>query len=204
MSDLFAGLTGEQLTRDAYESEFREHFWRINDHGFWKLERQQWFKEPGNGSWEAFAAGDWRRSMDILAAQVDTIKADRQKVIDHGFVPHRVRVVEQPVTPYLHWELVVLCMRAKHGERIRVVGAEEIRSLDADEQAPEIVVLGNRVMYRVLYDEDGVSAGAIRFTDQDLITWWRETISGLYEVGEDLDTFFEREIAPLDPPIAQG
>ncbi|WP_431894775.1 hypothetical protein [Micromonospora haikouensis] len=33
--------------------------------GFWKLERQQTFKEPGDEGWRAFADGRWEESLRI-------------------------------------------------------------------------------------------------------------------------------------------
>lgn len=46
MPDPLAGATGERMALDAYYADFEQNFWRSADLGFWKLERQQTFREP--------------------------------------------------------------------------------------------------------------------------------------------------------------
>lgn len=38
---------GQRLGLDDYSEDFGRHFWRSGSEGFWKLERQQSFQEPG-------------------------------------------------------------------------------------------------------------------------------------------------------------
>jgi hypothetical protein len=52
MHELLAGAAGERLELAAYRADFRQHFWQVDQLGFWKLERQQFFQEPGDASWE--------------------------------------------------------------------------------------------------------------------------------------------------------
>lgn len=56
---------GEPLTLAEYQADFARHFWNIDQRGFWKLERQQFFREPGDASWEAFARGEWKGRTSI-------------------------------------------------------------------------------------------------------------------------------------------
>ncbi|MGW4412986.1 DUF6879 family protein [Nonomuraea sp. NPDC004702] len=83
--------------------------------GFWKLERRQHFKEPGYDSWEAFAKGEWEESLSILEAERVDMVAYHRRVKEHGFVARRVRVVEEPISPYLQWELYALRVRDQCG-----------------------------------------------------------------------------------------
>ncbi|MFV2017866.1 DUF6879 family protein [Micromonospora sp. LOL_023] len=55
-------------------------------------------------------------------------------------------------------------------------------------------------MYEAVYDDTGVLVAARRFTDPELIARCQRLIEGLYHQGEPLDTFFDREVATLDPP----
>ncbi|WP_405936901.1 hypothetical protein OG338_09510 [Streptomyces sp. NBC_00726] len=47
MPSLRPRSVGECLALDDYSADFGRHFWRSGSDGFWKLERQQSFREPG-------------------------------------------------------------------------------------------------------------------------------------------------------------
>ncbi|CAM5294966.1 hypothetical protein SFUMM280S_10557 [Streptomyces fumanus] len=86
----------------------------------------------------------------------------------------------------------------------RILDARDITDVEKSRPVPEVVILGDVVMYEVVYDGEGNADGANRYTDRSLI---RETNAGfdaLYERGEDFPAFFEREIAPLAPPRVSG
>ena len=53
MHDLLDGAAAESMELDAYYADFEKNFWSISELGFWKLERQQFFQEPGYDNWEA-------------------------------------------------------------------------------------------------------------------------------------------------------
>jgi hypothetical protein len=55
-------------------------------------------------------------------------------------------------------------------------------------------------MYELEYDKNGLPDGAIRITERDTVTRWRKFIQDLYRAGEEVETFFEREVAGLEPP----
>ncbi|MGW2615242.1 hypothetical protein [Streptomyces sp. NPDC001500] len=59
-------------------------------------------------------------------------------------------------------------------------------------------------MYEVIYDEEGNAAGAKKYTDRSLIREKNAGFDALYERGERFHDFFDREIAPLDPPRGSG
>jgi hypothetical protein len=113
---------------------------------------------------------------------------------------HRVRVVEKPLTAYLQWELHSLRMRAECGERVRVVRAEDLTSAEESGPLPEVVILGGSTLYQVLYAETGIPIGAVRYTDPELVDRWEIYIKDLYEAGEDVRAYVEREVAHLPPP----
>lgn len=194
---------GEPLELADYQVDFQDHFWQIDGAGFWKLERQQSFQEPGDESWEAFARGDWEEALRLLAARRAEIAADVRRSDEHGFAIHRVRVVAEPLTPYLQWELHLLRLREQCGTGVRVVEPAEVAPLETKEPLPEVNVLGDRVMYEILYDEDGILAGGRRFTDRALIGRWREFIAELYAAGKPLSDYFDRHVADLPAPSSQ-
>ncbi|MFF7802478.1 DUF6879 family protein [Streptomyces olivaceus] len=199
MFDSFPRGTSERLDRPAYHADFR----RVYESGVRylnKLERGQNFKERGFASWEAFSVGEWDRALDLIQEK-RCIYAQQFRNADRlGIRERRLRVVEFPVTPYVHWELFVLRLRVELGDNIKVLDARKIAHVERDRSVPEVVILGDVAMYEVLYDDDGNAAGANRFTDRSLI---RETSTGfnaLYEQADSFRDFFEREIIPLSPP----
>lgn len=203
MFDSFPGGASERLDRPTYHAELG----RIYAGGIDflnKLERGQHFQERGFPSWEAFAGGDWERALSLADERREEYAREIRRASELGVTHRRLRVVEFPVTPYVQWELFVLRVRVDVGDAIRMIDARDIAGIERNRPVPEVVILGDVVMYEVVYDEDGNAAGANRYTDGSLI---RETNAGfdaLYERGEDFHAFFDREIVPLAPPRASG
>lgn len=188
------------MDRPAYHADF--HRTRSSGIRFQnKLERGQNFKERGFASWEAFAAGEWERALSLVEEKRETYARQFREAAQLNILERRLRVVEFPVTPYVQWEMFVLRLRVELGDNIRVLDARKISDIEKERPVPEVVILGDVVMYEVCYD-DGNAAGANRFADRALI---RETSAGfdaLYGRGEDFHSFFDREISPLAPPTA--
>jgi hypothetical protein len=200
MRDLLDGADGEPMELDAYYADFEKNFWAITELGFWKLERQQFFQEPGYDSWEAFAKGDWDESQRLLEAGRAEMADYHRRVEEHGFVTRRVRVVEQPIIPYLQWELHALRIRDECGGSVRVIGPDQVAALEQAAALPEIYTLGPTVMYQAIYDDAGVLESVRRFVDRDLVVRCQRLIQDLYEVGEPLKSFFASNVATLPPP----
>ncbi|MER7279635.1 DUF6879 family protein [Dactylosporangium sp. NPDC000244] len=185
---------------DAYYADFEQHFWSITGLGFWKLERQQVFKEPGYDSWVAFAKGDWEESLRILEAGRGDMLDYHRRVEEHGFVARRIRIVEEPISSYLQWELHALKIRDECGGSVRVIGPDQVAAFERDAPLPELYTLGSTVMYQAVYDDDDVLESVRRFTDRALIVRCQRFIQNLYETGQPLDSFFASHVAPLPPP----
>nr|WP_090935161.1 DUF6879 family protein [Nonomuraea jiangxiensis] len=164
----------------------------------WKLERIQSFREAAVPSWVATMEEDWERSLKLI--DHDPVAGCRAE----GFVRRRVRVVEQPVTPYLRWEMHVLALRDPAAEQVRVLDAREVADLEVRRRLPELVVLGTSVMYEVTYDAEGTHSGARRIDDRDVIAACRGELDKLYTAAEDFRSYYEREIAPLPAPSLTG
>ena len=197
MRELLKGAAGQRLAEPEYRAEFRELFWKIGEHGFWKLEARQTFQEPGDASWEAFARGDWLGALELIEAQRSDLEAEGQRLRELGLRSCRVRVVELPLTPYLQWELHLLNLIGQSADEVRVVAPQ---LAGPPESLPEVVTLGAAPTYEILYDAAGVLEGAVRFDDVALTTTCRERIADLFEAGEDITSFFIREVEPLPPP----
>ncbi|MGW1177410.1 DUF6879 family protein [Kitasatospora sp. NPDC002543] len=191
---------GEILTRDDYRRDFRERDALVRGQDSWKLERRQHFEEQGSPSWEAARRGDWDEALRLLEGRREALREIGREDVERQSFFHRIRVVEQPLTTYLQWELHSLRIRAECGERIRIVGAAVLADSEKFDQLPEIVVLGGRTLYQVRYSEKGIPTGAIRFTDPDLVRRWEGYLADLHRAGEDVLAYFDREVAHLLPP----
>ncbi|MFE2297478.1 DUF6879 family protein [Streptomyces sp. NPDC059445] len=201
MFDSFPDGVSERMDRPTYHADLGQIY--TSGIGFLnKLERGQHFKERGFPSWEAFAGGDWERALSLADERREDYAQEISRASRLDVTHRRLRVVEFPVTPYVQWELSVLRVRVDLGDDIKVLDARDISNIERSRPVPEVVVLGDVVMYEVVYDEDGNAAGAKRYTDRSLI---RETNAGfdaLYERAEGFHDFFDREIVPLAPPQA--
>lgn len=200
MLDLARGTSSVRLDVTDYQVDYDRRFAASDGHASWKLERRQSFREPGYPSWEAFDRGDWAESLRLIEAERADLLALSEDADQHGIELFRVRVVEMPLTPYLHWELSLLKVRAECGERIRVATPDQVRRFESAGTLPELLTVGDDTVYRILYDQDGVLEGAVRFVDRETTMKCTKIIEELYAGGEELERFFHREVAPLEQP----
>lgn len=193
---------GERLTREDYKRDFRERRSAIRDGESWKLERLQHFEETNDDSREALRQGDWPAVLRLFEAERDALVRRARDEMARGAVFHRIRVVEEPLTPYVQWELHWLRLSAECGHSIRVLPAPAVAAMEGDALLPELNVLDGRVLYRVLYTDAGRPDGAIRFTDPSTVTNWTVNLRELYAAAEDIQAYFDRAVADLPPPLA--
>ena len=191
---------GTRLSLEDYRADFRATESMITGQHSWKLERRQHFRQPGSASWEAFARGQWAEALRLIEARRGFLMEFGAKTAEKGADLYRLRVVAEPIIPYLQWELHSLKLRAECGELIRILPAAAVRHLEDDGELPEVVTLGPSTAYQILYDADGVLTGGVKVTDPQAVGRVTRLVRRLYGEGEDLATFFEREVAPLPPP----
>ncbi|MFE2185019.1 DUF6879 family protein [Streptomyces sp. NPDC059455] len=193
---------GEPLDDDAYVSDFRARRKAIRNGESWKLERLQHFEEENSPARDALRRGDWGEVLRLFEAR----RAVAHKAADddrrNGSPFHRLRVVEEPLTPYMQWELHSLHVRAEVGHPIRVLPAKEVVAAEADRLLPEIVILDNLTLYEILYTETGVFESARRFTDPEIVKPWVAYVKQGYAIAEDIRSYFERAVVHLPPPPA--
>ncbi|GGZ74834.1 DUF6879 family protein [Streptomyces bluensis] len=144
---------GERLTRQDYKRDFRERRTAIRDGESWKLERLQHFEETNDDSRDALRRGDWPQVLRLFEAERDALRRKAREEEARGAVFHRIRVVEEPLTPYVQWELHWLRLSAECGHSVRVLPASAIASAEADGSLPELNLLDGRTLFRVLYTD---------------------------------------------------
>lgn len=193
---------GDRLISKDYKRDFRERQALVQDGTAWKLERRQYFEEQNDPSRDALTRGDWQEVLRLFAQDRDTVLAGAAKDKSRGYTFHRVRIVEYPITPYVQWELYWLRQHAElGGSSVRIVTADQVSAAEKTQQLPEMLVLGSRTLYNVIYSDSGVPMGSIRFTDEQHVNSWEQYIRSLFEIGEDIASYFAREIAPLPAPV---
>ncbi|QFZ16964.1 DUF6879 family protein [Saccharothrix syringae] len=196
MSELTTVFPGTELAPDEYLADFNREFWHDNSGVSWKLERRQEFIESNNASWEASRRNDWTTSLDLLEKRRAKLADYERRIADNGMEVRRVRVVEQPISPYLLWELSSLHVRHQVGGKIRVVGPEQVEPFERGRTTlPELFLLARPIAYQVLYDEQGALAGAVKCVITDEVEHWKALVADLYDRGEELGAFFHREVA---------
>ncbi|MFD7500636.1 DUF6879 family protein [Streptomyces sp. NPDC059850] len=193
---------GVRLDLDAYHRDFAEVRARSLGQDSWKLERRQHFEEQNHPGREALRRGDWDEVMRQLEKKRPRFLESVQKDRERGSTFHRVRIVEQPFTPYVRWELLSLRVQAECGKPVRVVKVDRVREFEQRTILPEVVVLGTQVLYEVVYTDEGVPDGAVRHGEPELAARWASFISGLYAEGEDIGAYVERH-ADLHPTLSR-
>ncbi|GAA0917980.1 hypothetical protein GCM10009560_14440 [Nonomuraea longicatena] len=181
-----AASPSHRLAKAEYDREV-EHALMTGRAPIWKLERAQSFLEPDVASWRAMRAGDWRLALSLI----DDMRDGLAELYERIPPVHRVRVVERPLTPYVCWEMHVLCAREAAGEHVRVVPADRVRHLDP---LPEVLILSARRLYVIGYDECGAHLGGCRHTDPTLVRACERAVSELFACGEPLGEWFAREL----------
>ncbi|GAA1754570.1 DUF6879 family protein [Streptomonospora arabica] len=198
MLERLRDLPARPLDRPDYHAEY----WAAYERGgvFWKLERAQHFEEPGDASWEAFAAGDWQKALELNEADRADAEAMAAKDREVGMETRRIRIVEHPVSPYLQWEMQFLRLLSEAGQSLRAVSAADVAHLEERAPLPEVVVLGDRLLFLVRYDSQGRAFGAWRIEDRDAVAAAVADLAALFDGGTPLLDYFAREIAPLPAP----
>lgn len=192
---------GERLSVPDYRRDFRARRELIRGGDSWKLERRQHFEETGPRR-DALRRGDWAETLRLFEAERPTVREAVRNDEKNGHTFHRLRVFEEPLTPYMQWELHWLHMRAECGFGTRMLPAEAVAGSEAAGRLPELVVMDGKVLYQVLYSDAGATEGALRFTDPAVIAPWEAFIRDAYATAEDIITYFDRAVAHLPPPPA--
>ncbi|MBV2365017.1 DUF6879 family protein [Streptomonospora nanhaiensis] len=191
---------GRHLDLAAYLADFEKRISAPESGDIWKLERRQRFRQPESESWSAFAAGAWDEALRILDDAGPSVRGELVALAGSGIRVHRLRVAERPLTPYLQWEFHSLRIRHRHGEDIRVGGGELVARFEREHELPEILIIGDSVMYKIRYTESGVLCGAESYADAAVIAACRDEIARMHSAAVPLPEYFARHVATLPPP----
>jgi uncharacterized protein DUF6879 len=119
-----------RLNLDEFSAEFSKAWLRIESR-FLKLECWQAYQEADtNQSQEAYRRGEMDTARQLLAQEAEADRALYDDIKLRSLEFARVRLVTEPLSSYLEYELMSYNIRAGLGERIEVV------VLDKDTQLP--------------------------------------------------------------------
>ncbi|GAA1467117.1 hypothetical protein NE857_13205 [Nocardiopsis exhalans] len=203
MLNSVSSLPGDHLGLSEYDDDFGDRFRSLRNADVWKLERQQEFHEPESESWMAFLQGRREESLRLMEADRPALRKLFEGLAQVECRVRRVRVVEKPISTYLLWELHSARIRAQCGEDIRVITPEALSAFEQESPVPEIVILGDEVTYRILYDAQGEAEGAVRYTDPAVLEQCRAEITALHEQAEPVEDYFVREMDGVETPRAR-
>ena len=202
MIDQITAHPGIKLGLDSYRADFRVRAAHARS-GIWKLERRQYFRQPEDESWRAYADGEWTRSLEVLDAEQPDIAEELGAFAADGVRVHRLRIADTPLSGYLHWELHSLLIRQRCGEDIRVAPPESVHQFEAHAPVPEVLVVGDSAVYEILYNEEGMLCGGVLHTEPGAIDGCRTAIAALHARAEPLPDYFERAVAGLSAPSGE-
>ena len=162
--------SGTRLRQDEYGRDFESRLWLTDGADSWKLERMRFYDESGFPSWDAFTAGDWERSLELYDSLRPELLAFNRRHAQRHARFRRVRVVAAEISPYLHWEMHCLKVRAECGESIRMVPEPRLAAVEASVgPVPDLVSLCGTTLYVTVYDTAARPDGARRFTDPAIV-----------------------------------
>lgn len=110
-------IEAKQLSPQDFDSEFHALWSRMKTR-FLKLECWQEYQEPNSKSLTAFMCGDTAHADKLLQLEAAQGKSLYEDVARRKIDYTRIRIIRQPLTPYLRWEMRNYKVRAAMGETI--------------------------------------------------------------------------------------
>lgn len=134
---------GTPLTLDQFQSEFQQA-WSSLRSRFLKVECWQSYQELAtNRSQEHYRKGDLGRARELLREEAEGDRPLYEDVSKRGLDFARIRVVKEPLTDYLRYELMSYQIRTEMGENVVVVTAD-----------PEVQLPNSELFDLLLFDRD--------------------------------------------------
>ncbi|MEU7000463.1 DUF6879 family protein [Nonomuraea sp. NPDC046570] len=126
-------MTGRRLDLDGFEACFLDAWSRVESR-FLKLECWQSYREREvTTSQAAYERGAVQEAERLLRREAEAERPLYQDVQSRGIDYARIRLVQEPLTPYLGYELIAYRIRVKLGENIEVVRCDPAMNLPGTE-----------------------------------------------------------------------
>lgn len=177
-----------RLSLDGFSTCFAQA-WAGLESRFLKLESwQTYFEAEGNKSQAAFNQGDVSKARDLLRQEAESDRPLYEDIRLRGLSYARIRLVQEPLTPYLQYELINYRIRAAMGENIEIVRCAPETQLP-NEQYFDFLLFDDRTALIHDYGEVGRQAGGWLTQDTDVIAALGATAHALRRVAIPLEQF---------------
>ena len=198
MNDWIRAEVVRQLDLDQYLARFQDIQESLSCSTL-KLESAQHFIEPGNDSWELFRDNHWEAALEVVMGMETEIYDSFRDLQSRGITTKRLRLIEEPLSPYVQWELHILNVRARAGEDIRVMRNGEA-AIALNIQPRELLFLDEIAMFDIKYSINGLLIGANEYRYELDVAELRDRINELFEKAEPLSGYFDKRVKSLPPP----
>jgi len=182
-----------RLDLEGFGSAFANAWSRI-EFRFLKLECWQAYREAEtNESQAAYDCGDIEAARRLLTEEAEGDRRLYEDVRRRGIEYARVRLVREPLTRYLDYELLSFRIRAEMGENIEIVRCDPAQSLP-DEQHFDLLLFDRRTALIHDYgsDEVGFQVGGWISQDPQVVERLEDTVMDLRRRGTPLGQFLAR------------
>jgi len=122
-----------RLDIDGFQSHFASA-WSSIKFRFLKLECWQTYLElEANESQDAYGRGDFAGARASLNLEAEADRPLYKDIQEHGIDYARIRLIQEPLTDYLRYELMAYDIRERMGENIEVVRSDPLLLLPNDD-----------------------------------------------------------------------
>lgn len=148
----------ERLDLHEFSVKFSEA-WSGLTSRFLKLECRQTYREiETNESQAAYESGDVGKARELLSVEAEADRPLYEDVIEQRIDYARIRLVQEPLSPYLQYELISYEIRQAIGENIEVVRVPQELALPNDEYFDFLLFDRSAALIHD-YGESGAQAG---------------------------------------------
>lgn len=185
----------DRLDLGEFSDCFAQAWARLNSR-FLKLECWQTYVEAAtNKSQEAYDLGDLPKACELLRQEAETDRPLYDEVSQRGIDYARIRLVQEPLTPYLKYELMSYRIRAALGENIEVVRHDEVVQLPNEEFFDFLLFDRNAALIHD-YGELGLQVGGWLCADGRVIARLETVAVELRTVAVPLTQFLMGGVTP--------
>jgi|ERR671914_612398 hypothetical protein len=158
----------QRLDLDEFGSRFSDAWSRLRAR-FLKLECWQAYQERDtNQSQQMYSKGDPDKTRELLRQEAEVDRPLYADVRARGVDFARIRLVQEPLTPYLDYELMAYEIREEMGETIAIVRCSRELTLPNDEYF-DFLLFDRHTALIHDYGDDGRQSGGWLTTDSEVI-----------------------------------
>lgn len=158
----------QRLDLDEFGSRFADAWSRLQFR-FLKLECRQTYQERAtNKSQDAYNKGEVDKARELLRQEAEADRSLYKDVQTRGLDYARIRLIQEPLTAYLEYELMAYRIREDMGEIIEVVRCAGELDLPNDKYF-DFLLFDRHTALVHDYGDEGLQSGGWLTTDSDVI-----------------------------------